>query len=406
MDSSIEVSVLIPVYATEPEHLGWLREAIDSIHAQDYPVKEIMICDDQSPLPLPPIPDCTVYQLPKHKGVCEARNLLGRQCRTEYLLFLDADDRLAEGALAKMAGRAAPDKAVYGNLMIFGNGHAQRYYSLADYDGWDLLRQPIMPVTSLHTKAAFNQIGGFDPALEGGLEEWDYNIRLMLAQICGEHIHEPLLWYRRHANQRSAGRTWLRGQTKKVLDKYSALEGEGIDMPCCGGQRNPGRGGNPTRNPGHTAEELARGEMVLIEYTGHRLGSITLRGKATGTIYRFGASQRQKYVWPGDAREILRLPGYRAVAKPIEVATAPPPKVQVLEEQAKQSPGKGRPSPAQDLTQIKGVGPSRLVKLGDVGITRFEHLAVADVDTLRSVVKIPRSQAEAVIEEAKRLASG
>lgn len=401
MGSPIEISVLIPILATKPEHIGWLREAVDSVTGQDYPVKQIIVCDDCSPVPVDALRDCVTYRMKERGGVCEARNFLGHQCVTEYLLFLDGDDKLCEGALAKMAALADPKKAVFGNLMLFGEGFGQRYHSLRNYDGRALLESPIMPIMSLHTKAAFEEIGGFDTAFEGGLEEWDYNIRLMLAGVCGEQIDEPLFWYRRHKDQRSNGRSWLRRQTHKIRDKYRMLEG--VDMPCCGGRKRPGNPG-PRGNPGSiTAQDLASGEMVLIEYTGNRLGSIVLRGRATNTSYRFGASQRQKYVWPQDAPGILELPAYQLIRKQRAVS-APPPDVELLEREVMRVPGKGRPSAHDDLTAIKGLGATRVAKLVEAGVTRFEHLAVVDAEYVAGVTGVSAKQADSWIREAKELA--
>lgn len=408
MDTPIEISVLIPIYATRPEHAVWLREAVDSIKNQDYPLAEIIICDDSSRVEVPAWQDATLFRLPAHQGVCEARNFLAKQCQTPWLMFLDADDKLYEGILAKMAARASPDHVVYGDLMIFGNGHAQRYYALRDYDGRTMIEHPIMPVTTLHTKKAFEEVGGFDKAFEEGLEEWDYNIRLTVAGYCGIHLKEPMLWYRRHREQRSHGRNWLRGQRKKIEDRYMILKE--ADMPCCsGGSR---RRAVPRNNPGEmSAMDLASGEMVLIEYTGRRMGAITLRGKATGTSYRFGGMHREKYVWPQDAVEILRLPNYRVV-RPHHIRTDAPDRA-LLEVEAAQpampvparvAPGVGRPSQPDQLSIIKGLGPRRIERLAEVGITRFEDLAAGEADDIAAYLNVSNSQAKMWVEEAQKLA--
>jgi len=398
MISPIEVSVLIPVHATKPEHIGWLREAVESARAQDYPVAEIVVCDDASTVPITGIQGCRMHRMERHQGVCAARNFLGANCVTPWLVFLDADDKLYEGALRKMVAQANPMRAVYGNLMLFGNGYGQRYYSLRDYDGGALLQDPIMPITSLHTRAAFERVGGFDPAFEDGLEEWDYNIRLMLDGVCGHQIHEPLLWYRRHADQRSHGRMWLRDQMFLVRDRYKALEG--MEMGCCGGRNRPRARNNPHNPARHlNPAEMKAGEMVLIAYTGKRMGSIVLRGRETGTSYRFGGSHRERYVWPGDAKGILELPGYRIVRREPRLSTeVRPPDKALLEREAAQpprmEPGRGRPSAPDDLTVIKGLGKARVAKLAEAGITRFQHLAVSNASQIASIVGVAEHQAE------------
>lgn len=402
MASQIDVSILIPVRATEPIHVDWLREAVASVRLQSYPLREVLICDDHSTQDIRGFEDCKVYRLKEHGGVCQARNFLGKACETPYLVFLDADDKLYEGALAKMVARADPKKAIYGNLMLFGDGHAERYHNLHEFDEVEFLRHPIMPVTSLHTRDAFLQAKGFDPDLEGGLEEWDYNVKLMLAGICPEQLHEPVLWYRRHRGQRSAGRAWLREQTEKVRERYKRLEG--TVMGCCGGRNRP-RANNPRGNPAGalSASDFAGAEMVLIEYTGNRQGSITVKGRETNTSYRFGATQREKYVWPQDAPGILQLPGYRLVGQKPRVKVEPPDAV-LLEQQVRELTTKGRPSPPDDLTVIKGLGTARAGKLAAVGITRYQNLAAADVANVAGLAGVSEKEAASWIEQARELA--
>lgn len=403
----IPVSVLIPIHATAPEHLVWLEEAVESVRKQDYPRKTIMVLDDASPHTVNPgrLPDCTVLRNKERQGVCQSRNTLGAHCKTDWLLWLDADDRLYDGALAKMVDHAKPNLVIYGDLVVFGTGYAERYYPIADYDGCELLKRPIVPVTTLHTRRAFLEARGFDPTFEEGLEDWDYNIRLMLSGVCGENIKERTLWYRRHPGQRSKGAHWLRRMTHKVRDKYSGLRGE--EMPCCGGG---GRGMVRGRNPGNprrasTSDASKTGDMVLVEYTGRKMGGFTRKGKATGQKYRFGGHDRQRWVWPADVRELVKMPGFRVVPR----RTRPPePDVVLLEKEAQLpiepspvSVSGGRPTRPDDLTQIKGLGASRQTGLAAIGLTRFEELAVADLALVAETAKVSLETAAEWIQEAR-----
>lgn len=401
----IDLSVLIPVYATTEEHVGWLREAVASVKSQGYPA-QILIADDASPVPIGDLDGCAVHHFSEHKGVCQARNFLGHECKTSFLLFLDADDRLYEGALAKLAERATTQRVVYGNLMLTGNGYAARHFAFTDYNCRELLRRAIIPVTSLHTKAAFERVHGFDSDFEEGLEDWDYNIRLMLGGFCGENIKEPILWYRRHNGQRSAkGRNWLWRQSAKILDRYSSLEKEEVAVPCCGGGGRSSVAGNPGSArmvAGMSAADVASGEMVLIEYTGTHSGAFGVKGKATGTVYRFGGGHREKYVWPRDAQDLLRLPYFRAGRARREIPAAQP-DVSLLEREAQ--PGEGKPVAPDDLTAIKGLGKKRAERLAQNGILRFENLAAADPKAITEMLPgVSLEQAQGFVAEARELA--
>ena len=92
------VSVVIPCYNLA----HFLRDAIESILAQTYPRIELVVVDDGSM-------DNTAavvadYPLARcvrqgNRGVAEARNVGFGATNGEYVLFLDADDRLAPDAV-------------------------------------------------------------------------------------------------------------------------------------------------------------------------------------------------------------------------------------------------------------------------------------------------------------------
>ena len=91
------VSVVIPCYG----QAHFLREAIESVIAQAHPA-EIVVVDDGSP-------DNTAevaarypqvrYVRQENKGLAEARNSGFRVATGDYLMFLDADDRLTPNAV-------------------------------------------------------------------------------------------------------------------------------------------------------------------------------------------------------------------------------------------------------------------------------------------------------------------
>lgn len=97
MEPTATVSVIIPCYG----QAHFLGEAIESVLAQTHPT-EIVIVDDGSP-------DNTAevsarypqvqYIRQQNKGLAEARNSGFRAATGEYVVFLDADDRLAPNAI-------------------------------------------------------------------------------------------------------------------------------------------------------------------------------------------------------------------------------------------------------------------------------------------------------------------
>ncbi len=110
------ISVIIPVYAVE-EYLG---ACLDSILGQpaDGAGIEVIAVDDASPDGCGPLLDARakedsrlrVVHLAENAGPGHARNVGLAQAASEYAWFVDADDQLADGALAAVTARLGQDR--------------------------------------------------------------------------------------------------------------------------------------------------------------------------------------------------------------------------------------------------------------------------------------------------------
>src|ERR1044071_7280152 len=92
------VSVIIPCY----NHAHFLRDAIESVLNQTYSHYEILVVDDGSTDDSATVAESyskvrCVRQA--NQGLSAARNRGIRESQSEYLVFLDADDRLLPRAL-------------------------------------------------------------------------------------------------------------------------------------------------------------------------------------------------------------------------------------------------------------------------------------------------------------------
>ena len=120
------VSVVIPVYKVEP----YLCRCVDSVLAQTLSDIEVILVDDGSPDGCPAICDRYAEQYPQirviHKengGVSAARNDGIAAARGVWLLFLDSDDALEEGALRRYCEAAESDvDGIIGALSVWENG--------------------------------------------------------------------------------------------------------------------------------------------------------------------------------------------------------------------------------------------------------------------------------------------
>ena len=122
------VSIVVPVYNVEK----YLRECVDSLLAQDFQDCEILLVNDGSTDSSPAI--CEEYARrdgrirvihQENQGLSAARNTGIDAAQGEYLLFVDSDDYLPEGALSHLHALAVEHNAdfVAGTfLRLFDNG--------------------------------------------------------------------------------------------------------------------------------------------------------------------------------------------------------------------------------------------------------------------------------------------
>ena len=203
------VSVIIPCY----RQAHFLGDAIEGLLAQEMKADEIVVVDDGSPDDVQrvaaryPEVRCVTQE---NSGLPAARNRGLRECDGEYVVFLDADDRLLPEAIA--AGVSAlesdPDCAfVWGfNRPIDAEGTVIGKISnpfSGDPSYTRLLENNIVgpPVGVMYRRGAVLQAGGFSP-VPGRAE--DYDLYLRLARTHPFHCHGNLIAeYRYHDANRS-----------------------------------------------------------------------------------------------------------------------------------------------------------------------------------------------------------
>src|SRR5829696_2931566 len=92
------VSVVVPCY----NQARFLGEAIESVLAQSHPLFEVVVVDDGSTDDTSEVaaryPGVRLVRQ-ENRGLSGARNAGLARSRGEYVVFLDADDRLLPGAL-------------------------------------------------------------------------------------------------------------------------------------------------------------------------------------------------------------------------------------------------------------------------------------------------------------------
>jgi glycosyltransferase involved in cell wall biosynthesis len=204
------VSIVIPCY----NQARFLGDAIESARRQSIPPLDLIVVDDGSTDDVAPVVKRypgVQYLAQRNEGAPSARNRGFRASRGDFVLFLDADDRLLPEALALGLSALAehPDWAfVTGHVRLIAAGgtiestppqaHAEGNQFLA------LLRSNYIwsPGSVLYRRALLDAGGPFDPSVRASAD-YELNIRLARQYGIGCH-HGIVLEYRRHGDNMSA----------------------------------------------------------------------------------------------------------------------------------------------------------------------------------------------------------
>ena len=294
-----EATIISAVHLKDDTDVAWFEEAVDSVRAQTLADWKLIVVDDRSVEEIPDFDDERITVLSSlGVGVANARNTGAAEAEDGPILFLDHDDKLTSSALADfLAGLEAAQKeehkdlgwVVYSDTLIV-QGDSQRHFASPTYDFTRLLKELIMPVGSLHLKAAWSAVQGMKPQMEFGLEDWEYWIALGERGVCGWHVPKPLYIYRFHERGRRAflktnGDAWNQAQARMRDLHRATFKGE-PPVSCCVGTVRRNRPAPQVR----TKREIAAlavaqpHDFVSVRYHGLMRGFF-VTGRATGIKY-------------------------------------------------------------------------------------------------------------------------
>lgn len=213
-----KVSVIIPTYNRGP----FVVRAVDSVLAQDFPDREIIVVDDGSTddtsALLARYQSQILYLHQANAGVSAARNRGISAATGEWLAFLDSDDEWTSGYLTKQIQRTGQTPEVVmqtADCTFFGlDGRAQSYFEMngvaAEFAGQQYLTRsepfsfvlqhaPWQVGSTIIRSDALQKAGPFDTSLKIS-EDLDLVARMSLQGPFGL-IRESLVnIYRRSEN--------------------------------------------------------------------------------------------------------------------------------------------------------------------------------------------------------------
>lgn len=216
----------------------YLREAVDSVLGQG---ARAIVVDDGSSDPhthevldsLPP--EVTVIRQ-ENRGVAHARNAGLARVETPYAIVLDADDRLADGALDALRAPLDADPRLgfsFGTMRFFGAWEGT--LDFPDYDPYRLLHRHTIGLSALMRRELYERTGGFDPDFEE-YEDWELWLNALEHGFRGRKVDAVTLEYRRHEGTSKLGedrrryrrhRAALRGKHAGLYARSGELAREG-----------------------------------------------------------------------------------------------------------------------------------------------------------------------------------
>ncbi len=213
------VSVVIPCY----EQAQFLGEAIESVLGQTYPHLEIVVVDDGSTDNASRIasryPGVRCVRR-ENGGVAEARNLGIRSTNGDFLIFLDADDRLlpeaVEAGVRALAERADCAAAVGTHVRTAHDGTRLNTHDqpAVDRDQYAQLMRDNwagFPARAIYRRSLFEHVRGFDPSIDAAA---DFGFNLAVAREFPICSHAALVAeHREHGRNVSADAATMLSET-------------------------------------------------------------------------------------------------------------------------------------------------------------------------------------------------
>lgn len=117
------------------------------------------------------------------------------------------------------------------------------------------------------------------------------------------------------------------------------------------------------------------------------------------------ASQLRRHLVPTPARPTTEPPRFRVSAETPSAPNVTDDGAGDAEAEDDRAAETSAPATADDLTQVKGIGPVYASRLAEVGITTFAALAAADADTIATVADVAGAAAVDWVDQARSLTS-
>lgn len=215
------VSIVIPCY----NQSRYLPDAVNSVVSQSFQDWECIIVSDASPDDVKDVAlqlcagdtRISFIESVRNLGLAGARNLGIANAKGQYILPLDADDKIASSYLENAVAEFRKNtelKLVYAKAELFGEETGE--WQLPPYH-YGLLfgRNPIY-CSAIYKKRDWEACGGYDASIKVGLEDWDFWLKLLDENSQVLQLQGIGFYYRKH------GQTMIHHLTEDVAQYHNS----------------------------------------------------------------------------------------------------------------------------------------------------------------------------------------
>lgn len=372
------VTFIIPCY----QQWQYVEEALESVFNQTYPHVKAIIVDDASPdRPPQDYLEKLVKKYPRlgiacrqvNGGLSAARNTGIGAAKTDYIVLLDADDKVHHEFVAEcLKVGYDSDKYVYTDILTWHTNGSTEPMAMPDFDCQELIQRHQHACTILIPRKWMEDIGGYDDGMKQGWEDYELALRLVKDGHCGQRVPKKLFYYRwRENSMRQRAELVKEDINRYIWSKHQDIAKKGFITMCCGNKRVSA----PVYQDMNAANGIAVPEgFVLVEYGGNKDGEMTKHG-GQGRVYKYSSQNRFFPVHKNDLS--IFGPKFRQVIRRT-VAQTPPPKIE--------DPVAAMPEGDEDLMVVDGMTLELQDKLKQAGITTILKLVATPNKKLNEIV--------------------
>jgi len=220
METKPTVSVIITCRNLE----AYLDEAVDSVKGQTVQPYETILVYDACEHPKA-YADITTVIRDRHLGVAKTRDEGVRLAKGEWLLFLDADDMLAENYVQECLKHTDKADIIYPDVLLWCYWGKEAPKPNAWHPAPARITEKLMlhhnevVVSSLMRRRVYDNMGGFDPVLPV-FEDWDFFLKAIIAGFTFRRANTYLKYRQRSNSRNRQGEAVQRQAIAQIRSRY------------------------------------------------------------------------------------------------------------------------------------------------------------------------------------------